>query len=404
MATFILIIIYIAFISLGLPDGMLGAAWPTMRSDFGMPVGHAGFVSFVISAGTILSSLLSVKLIRKFGTGKVTAISVLLTAIGLTGFALTPNFWWLFLFAIPLGIGAGAVDSGLNEYIAEHYKAIHMNMLHCFWGIGALTGPLIMSAFIKNVSSWRPGYGLVAIIQFVLVLILFFSLPTWKKLEISRKMEKEKNINHNLEDANQSNHKKRKSTLESLKIRGVKTVLICFMTYTAMELMLGLWGATYLTSIKGFAPSKAAAWVSLYYGGITLGRFLAAFLSLKFSNKQLIRLGSILTILAVIFLFVGHFLSKGSLFTLIGFILFGLGCAPIFPAMLHETPVRFGKENAPSVMGFQMAMAYTASTTLPPLFGVIASATTPALLPWVLAGFVIIFYIFSESCTRIFKN
>ena len=173
---------------------MLGAAWPTMRFDFGMPVGHAGFVSFVISAGTIVSSLLSVKLIRKLGTGKVTAFSVLLTAIGLTGFALTPNFWWLFLFAIPLGIGAGAVDSALNEYIAEHYKAIHMNMLHCFWGLGALTGPLIMSGFIKNTSSWRPSYGLVAIIQFVLVTALFFSLPIWKKLENQRK-EKAKTEN-----------------------------------------------------------------------------------------------------------------------------------------------------------------------------------------------------------------
>lgn len=398
MATFILIIIYIAFISLGLPDGMLGAAWPTMRFDFGMPVGHAGFVSFVISAGTIVSSLLSVKLIRKLGTGKVTAFSVLLTAIGLTGFALTPNFWWLFLFAIPLGIGAGAVDSALNEYIAEHYKAIHMNMLHCFWGIGALTGPLIMSGFIKNTSSWRPSYGLVAIIQFVLVTTLFFSLPIWKKLENQRR-EKAKT-----ENQENSEPQQKKSTLESLKIRGVKTVLICFMTYTAMELMLGLWGATYLTSIKNFEPSRAAAWVSLYYGGITLGRFLAAFLSIKLNNKQLIRLGSILTIVAVILMLVGHFLSKGDIFTLAGFVLFGLGCAPIFPAMLHETPERFGKENAQSIMGFQMAMAYTSSTTLPPLFGFVASATTPALLPWVLAGFAINFYIFSESCTRIFKK
>ena len=395
MATFILMIIYIAFISLGLPDGMLGAAWPTMRLDFGMPVGHAGFVSFVISSGTIVSSLFSVKVIRKLGTGKVTAFSVLLTAIGLTGFALTPNFWWLFLFAIPLGIGAGAVDSALNEYIAEHYTAIHMNMLHCFWGIGALTGPLIMSGFIKNTSSWRPSYGLVAIIQFVLVTILFFSLPLWKKLENQRK--------ENAEIEKQVSQKK-KSTLESLKIRGVKSVLICFMTYTAMELMLGLWGATYLTSIKNFEPSRAAAWVSLYYGGITLGRFLAAFLSIKLNNKQLIRLGSILTVVAVIFMFLGHFISEAEYFTLAGFVLFGLGCAPIFPAMLHETPERFGKENAQSIMGFQMSMAYTASTTLPPIFGFIASATTPALLPWVLAGFVIVFYIFSESCTRIFKK
>ena len=398
MATFILIIIYIAFISLGLPDGMLGAAWPTMRFDFGMPVGHAGFVSFVISAGTIVSSLLSVKVIRKLGTGKVTAFSVLLTAIGLTGFALTPNFWWLFLFAIPLGIGAGAVDSALNEYIAEHYKAIHMNMLHCFWGIGALTGPLIMSGFIKNTSSWRPSYGLVAIIQFVLVATLFFSLPVWKKFENQRKEKAQTENQENLKP------QQKKSTLESLKIRGIKTVLICFMTYTAMELMLGLWGATYLTSIKNFEPSRAAAWVSLYYGGITLGRFLAAFLSIKLNNKQLIRLGSILTIVAVILMLVGHFIFNAEYFTLAGFVLFGLGCAPIFPAMLHETPERFGKENAQSIMGFQMAMAYTSSTTLPPIFGFVASATTPALLPWVLAGFAIIFFVFSESCTRIFKK
>lgn len=398
MATFVLIIIYIAFISLGLPDGMLGAAWPTMRLGFGMPVGHAGFVSFIISGGTIVSSLFSVKVIRKFGTGKVTAFSVLLTALGLTGFALTPSFWWLFLFAVPLGIGAGAVDSALNEYIAEHYKAIHMNMLHCFWGIGAVTGPLIMSGFIKNTASWRPSYGLVAIIQFVLVTALFCSLPVWKRLENNR------NTVAQSENAENQPVKERKSTLESLKIRGVKTVLICFMTYTAMELMLGLWGATYLTSIKNFESAKAAAWVSLYYGGITVGRFLAAFLSIKLDNKKLIKLGSVITIIAVISMLIGLFLKKGDVFTLAGFVLFGLGCAPIYPAMLHETPERFGKENAQSIMGFQMAVAYTASTILPPLFGLVASATTPALLPWVLAGFVLIFYIFSESCTRIFKR
>ena len=223
-------------------------------------------------------------------------------------------------------------------------------------------------------------------------------MPVWKKLENHR------NTVAQSENAENQPVKERKSTLESLKIRGVKTVLICFMSYTAMELMLGLWGATYLTSIKNFESAKAAAWVSLYYGGITVGRFLAAFLSIKLDNKKLIKLGSVITIIAVISMLIGLFLKKGDVFTLAGFVLFGLGCAPIYPAMLHETPERFGKENAQSIMGFQMAVAYTASTILPPLFGLVASATTPALLPWVLAGFVLIFYIFSESCTRIFKR
>lgn len=409
MVTFILCVIYLAFISLGLPDGMLGSAWPTMRLDFDKPLGFAGFVSFTISLGTIISSFYSVRLLKKFGTGLVTAVSVSLTAVGLLGFAFTPSYWWLFLFAIPLGLGAGCVDSGLNEYVAEHYKAIHMNFLHCFWGIGALCGPLIMSSFIQNAASWRPSYLSVAVFQCVLVVILFFAVPAWNKTENRTKTKLSIETKTAENCANQETEVKTKTSepktlVQSFKIKGVKPVLVCFMLYTAMESTLGLWGASYLTGIKNFTPAKAAAWVSLFYTGITVGRGLCGFLSLKLNNKSLIRLGVCNALFASALLMLGFFFRLGNVPTLLGFVLFGLGCAPIFPAMLHETPVRFGKEDAAQIMGFQMAVAYTSITIVPPTFGLIATATTPAILPFALALFSVIMFLCTELCNRIFAK
>ncbi|AEE17887.1 MFS transporter [Treponema brennaborense] len=402
MSILILCIIYAAFISLGLPDGMLGAAWPTIRGQFGLPLGYAGFVSLTISAGTIVSSLLSVKVLRRFGTGKVSAVSVLLTAVGLLGFSLAPSFGWLFLFAIPLGIGGGAIDSGLNEYVAEHYKASHMNFLHSFWGIGALTGPLVMSAFIRQNGVWQNGYRFTAAVQFVLVIVMFCALPVWKRAERKSRLEHEALLAR--AERENITHPAKKTFIESIRVPGVKEVLLCFMTYASMEFMLGLWGSSYLTAVKGFETARAAAWVSLYYGGITAGRFLCGFLAMKLSNKTLIRTGALTALTGVACLFAGHYTGVGDWCTLCGFIFFGLGCAPIFPAMLHETPARFGKDNAQAVMGFQMAVAYTSSALMPPLFGWVATIASVSILPWVLAGFALVLFICSEKANGIFKK
>jgi fucose permease len=400
MATIILIIIYVAFISLGLPDGMLGAAWPTMETEFKVPLGYAGIISSMISVGTIVSSMFSVKVLLRFGTGRVTMFSILLTGVGLLGFALTPSFWIIYLCAIPLGIGAGAVDSGLNAYIAEHYKASHMNFLHAFWGIGALSGPLIMSAFIGSDGNWRLGYLTVAIVQLILALVFVLSLSLWRKVESAHQNASRSNdIAADLTAEGRRN----KSLLSAMRVKGVKEVLICFVMYIGIEATLGLWGATYLVHVRNFDPVRAAAWTSIFYGGLTLGRLLCGFLAIKLSNKLLIRIGETLISAGVAGMLLGQFLAGSDLLTLAGFILTGLGSAPIFPAMLHETPVRFGQENAQAVMGFQMAVAYTSTTLLPPFFGWMATVASPMLLPWFLAVYIGVLFLLSERVNLVFS-
>lgn len=386
MATFFLILIYFAFISLGLPDSLLGVAWPIMQPGFQVPFSFAGIASMVISGGTIISSLLSGHVIQRFGTGRVTFVSVLMTAAALFGFSQAPSFAWIILLAIPLGLGAGAVDSGLNEYIAEHYKARHMSWLHCFWGIGAMTGPLIMSQLIAHDQSWRSGYLIVSIIQFALVAVLFFSLPLWEKV----------NPTGETATADTAEPQPEKPAARGLffplQIPGVKIALVAFLFYCGIELTMGLWGSSYLVRARGLDAATAAAWVSSFYGSITVGRLIAGFITLKVNNKMLIRLGEGIILLGVLLLF----LPLPSIFALGGFILIGLGCAPIYPSMLHETPVRFGKENAQLVMGFQMAVAYVGSTFLPPLFGFIATNTSLALLPAFILVYIAAMLVSSE--------
>jgi fucose permease len=375
MATLLLIIIYIAFISLGLPDSLLGVSWPIIQSEIGVPLSFAGIVSMLITLGTVVSSLFSSRAIQKFGTGKVTLVSVMLTAAALVGFSAAPSFVWFLVAAIPLGIGGGAVDSGLNEFIAEHYESRHMSWLHCFWGIGALTGPLIMSSIITSDNSWRLGYETVSIIQAILVGILFFSLPLWKK--ISGKHSRISEVTIKNQDLSQPQDQKHKSFLYPLKIKGVKLASITFFFYGGVEYVMGLWGSTFLIRIKEIDPASAAVWISAYYGSITLGRFITGFITIKMGNRQLIRVGQLIVLSGIVLIF----LPLPSFMTLAAIILIGLGCAPIFPCMLHETPVRFGREDAQSVMGFQMAASYIGVTILPPLFGFIAASTTLKLFP-----------------------
>jgi fucose permease len=387
MATAFLVIIYASFISLGLPDSLLGVAWPAMQLEYNVPYGFAGFVSMVISGGTIVSSLFSGRVLKRFGTGMVTFVSVAMTAGALLGFSLAPSFVWLLLLAIPLGLGAGSVDSGLNDYIARHYKAHHMNWLHCFWGIGAMSGPIIISQVIGQNGSWRNGYLTVSIIQFVLVIALFFSLPVWDKVaKLSRGSQPAS------DEAIPEPPSQPKNVFYPLQLPGVRFVLLAFLFYCGVEATIGLWGASYLVKEKGLEIATAAQWVSLFFGSITVGRLIAGFITMRVSNTVIIRTGEIIILLGTIVLL----LPLPSTFSLIGYILIGFGCAPIFPGMLHETPARFGEEDAPSVMGFQMAVAYTGTTLLPPIFGFIATNTTLALMPFVLFAYILIILISSE--------
>ena len=395
MATFFLLMIYAAFISLGLPDSLLGVAWPLMYPEFGAPLGFAGFISIMISSCTIISSLFSSRVIRRFGTGKVTSVSVLMTALGLLGISLSPSVYWLLLFAVPLGLGAGAVDCGLNEYMAEHYHSMQMSWLHCFWGVGAMTGPVIMSRFIDNHASWRNGYLTVSIIQLVLAALLFATLPLWKKMNQQKAVETpEENTSADLDEPEST------SVFALLQKRGVLLAILSFTFYCGVETTMGLWGSSFLVKGKAIDAATAAAWVSSFYGGITVGRFLNGFVTLKFSNPKLIRTGQGILLLGIFLLL----LPLPRTACLFGFLLFGLGCAPIFPCMLHETPARFGKTIAQRIMGMQMAGAYFGSTILPPIFGWVASHSSSALLPVFLITYAAVMIFCTEKINLSFKK
>lgn len=392
MTAIVLVIIYLSFISLGLPDSMLGSAWPVMHKGFQASIGTAGVITMVISIGTIISSYFSGWILKRFGTATVTVVSVFMTAIALLGISLSPSLVVLILWAIPLGLGAGCVDSGLNHYIASHYKSHHMSWLHCFWGVGAMTGPIIMAWYIHHNFSWRNGYGTVSIIQFFLVFLIAMTLPIWKRQERmwKEKLQEDSSIEQGIPQEQQT-----KKSIFSLK--GVKPALAAFFLYCAIESTLGLWGSSYLVETRGIKESTAAGWISLFYGGITLGRFINGFLTLKLSNKALIRLGQVIILIGTLLIL----LPLSNMFLLAGLVLAGLGCAPIFPCMLHETPARFGKEHATKLMGIQMATAYSSFTFLPPLFGFITTYTSMVIYPFVILVYVILIVFASERVNQI---
>ncbi|WRS28553.1 MFS transporter [Oscillospiraceae bacterium MB08-C2-2] len=351
-----LALIYLAFVSLGLPDSLLGSSWPLMQQTFGVPVRNAGYISVAISCSTIVSSLFSHRVIQRFGTGKVTAVSVAMTALALLGFSYAPSFYWLLLLAIPLGLGAGAVDSGLNEFVAEHYEAYHMSWLHCSWGVGAMLGPVLISFLSRQGGGWRSGYFGVAMIQVVLVVLLLFSLPMWKKMAAKA-----------LPNPNQAEKlpEKRVGLFNSLRLAGAPSAMLAFFFYTAAENTFMLWGASYLVNTRGLGGESAAGWSSLFFVGITLGRFISGFASLRIGSEGLIRIGEATMFTGLILLL----LPLPVPFALAAFVLVGTGFAPVFPSLLHQTPVYFGKENAQGVMSLQMASAYAGITLIPPLFG-----------------------------------
>ena len=364
MVQLLLVIIYLSFISLGLPDGLLGAAWPTVYQELAVPVSYAGIIAMIISAGTIISSLMSDRLTYKLGTGKVTAISVMMTAAALLGFSTCNAFWMLCLWAIPYGLGAGSVDASLNNYVALHYESRHMSWLHCMWGVGAAVGPYIMGYVLSVGKHWTLGYRGVGIIQIVLTVILFLSLPLWKERKDSNAVQQETNA-------------KPLTLFQIFKIPGAKEVMITFFCYCALEQTTALWASSYLTLHKGVPTETAATFASIFFIGITAGRLLNGFLTIKFNDRQLIWGGEFIIFTGI----VAMLLPVGKTVSLIGFILIGLGCAPIYPCIIHSTPENFGEDRSQALIGVQMASAYIGIFLMPPLFGLIANHINVALLP-----------------------
>ncbi|WP_278775685.1 MFS transporter [uncultured Brachyspira sp.] len=364
MVNLLLSIIYLSFISLGLPDALLGSAWPSMYKEFNVAISYAGIISMIISAGTIISSLQSDRLTKKFGAGKITVFSVAMTAAALFGFSITHSYLFLCVWAIPYGLGAGSVDASLNNYVALHYESKHMSWLHCMWGIGATIGPYIMGYAITN-NNWNAGYRYISIMQIVLTAILFFSLPLWNK-----------NDKENKEKINT----KTLSLIEIIKIKGAKEIMICFFCYCALEATTGLWASSYLNIYKGVDIKTAASFGSLFYIGITIGRAISGFITMKLNDNQMIVLGESLILIGIILMII----PTVNTVSLIGFIITGLGCAPIYPSIIHSTPYNFGAENSQAIIGVQMASAYIGTLAMPPLFGYIANHISISLLPFYL--------------------
>lgn len=383
MTQLLLAIIYLAFISLGLPDGLLGAAWPTMYQEFVVPVSYAGAVSMIISFGTILSSLQSDRLTRKLGTGKVTAISVGMTAAALCGFSVSHSFVAVCLWAIPYGLGAGSVDASLNNYVALHYESRHMSWLHCMWGIGATLGPYVMGYALTGGKGWNAGYRYIGIMQIVLTAVLVCSLPLWVK-------RKEEGTGGAEADA------KVLSIREVLKIRGAKEVMFCFFCYCALESTAGLWSSSYLTLQKGIPAETAASYAGMFYLGITIGRALSGFITMKLNDVQMIRMGQCIIALGIIVVF----LPGAAVVSLVGLVLIGLGCAPVYPCIIHSTPAHFGEDKSQAVIGIQMASAYVGSCLMPPVFGLIANNISVALFPVYLVVILMIMIVMHELLVR----
>lgn len=399
MTQLLLAIIYLAFISLGLPDSLLGSAWPTMYQQFGVPISYAGIISMIISAGTIVSSLQSDRLTKKLGTGKVTAISVAATAVALFGFSFFHSFWALCLWAIPYGLGAGSVDASLNNYVALHYESRHMSWLHCMWGVGATAGPYIMGIALSMGQGWNMGYRYIGIIQVVLTAILIFSIPLWKGRKSTTENLQNAEMEQLLENVSEkadTTAEKALSLREILKIAGAKEVMLCFFCYCALEQTAGLWASSYLTLHKGVSSETAAIFASLFYIGITVGRAISGFITMKLNDTQMVRLGQSIIVLGIM----AMVLPGSNVLALAGLILIGLGCAPIYPCVIHSTPAHFGADKSQAIIGVQMAFAYIGILAMPPLFGVLASRISVALLPCYLFAILVVMVIMHELLTK----
>ena len=383
MAHLLLAVIYASFISLGLPDALLGSAWPALHLELGVPISYAGIISMILTAGTVVSSLMSDRMTYKLGTGKLTAFSVAMTALALLGFSISNSFWMLCLWAVPYGLGAGSVDASLCNYVALHYESRHMSWLHCMWGVGASIGPYIMGFVLSGGQHWTAGYRIVGIIQIALSAFLLSTLKKWKSSRsISEKTTEKGSKPMKLRDA--------------IRIPGAKEVMITFFCYCAVEQTAALWASSYLAIYKGVPAETAAFFASMFFIGIAAGRAMNGFLTIKFSDLQLIRAGQGIILLGI----VAMLLPFGKIISLAGLMLVGLGCAPIYPCMLHSTPVHFGAERSQALTGIQMASAYTGTTLMAPLFGLIADHVSLALLPLYLLICLVVMVIMHEGMIK----
>lgn len=444
-------IIYLAFISLGLPDSAIGSAWPTMAPSLGAGISWVGVVTMIISAGTIVSSLMSVRVVERFGTGRVTVMSVVLTAAALMGFSQSQAFWQLCLWAVPYGLGAGAVDAALNAFVAVHYESQHMSWLHCMWGVGASGGPMVMAQCLER-STWSLGFLVLGGIQVGIALVLTLSLPLWRDRKLPRVSGRRAGqeaasgaapeaalprgeAGHGAgaralsgataapgagevlgaaaagagevpgataapgaggtSDCTGEKLPARRTRAELLRIPGVKAVLVSFFCYSAFEATCGNWAATFCTLARGIDAQTAASWAALFYMGITAGRAVSGFISLKVNDRNMIRLGQALIAVALVCV-----LMPGDTALFAGLVLLGCGCAPIYPSTIHATPARFGEELALELTGMQMAFAYIGSLAMSPLFGVFAQFFGTWLYPWYLVVFLVGMTVSGERLNR----
>ncbi len=380
MYILLLVLIYSAFISLGLPDSLLGSGWPAIHHELKVPVSYMGIISMTISGGTIISSLLSDKLTHKFSTRIVTVISVFLTVIALFGFSFSTQFWMLIVFAVPYGLGAGAIDAALNNYVALHYTSKHMSWLHCFWGVGTIVSPFVMSYALTN-ATWHNGYRMIGLIQLAIGILLLVTLPVWN---VNKKaaVEEQKSI----------------GLLDALKIKGVPFLLIGFFAYCAAEGTAMGWAGTYFSEVKNMTLEQSSRFTALFYIGITVGRFLSGFVTDKFGDRKMIIIGTCILFSGIIFLMIsGDYFMVSQM----GFIVIGFGCAPIYPCIIHSTPNNFGEENSGAIIGIQMASAYVGSTFIPPLFGLIGNIIGFTILPIYLLIFFVLMICMIECTFRI---
>ncbi|MBQ9730790.1 MAG: MFS transporter [Bacilli bacterium] len=383
MFSFLLLLIYLVFISLGLPDTALGSAWPSIYPDLDVPVSYASILTVIVPLCTIISSLNSDRLTRKFGTAKVVAFSVLLSALGLIGYSISSKFWMLCVFAVPYGLGAGGIDSAVNNYAASNYSSKHMNWLHAMWGIGATVGPLIMGCTLSSGSTWNTGYLILGIIQSLLLIVLFITLPLWKNTS-----SKEDNINN-----------KSLTIKQTLMLKGAFTLLLCFFCYSAVEQTIMLWCGSYLVLHLSISEEIAASFSSLFVIGMTIGRIISGFVSTKLNEKQMIRLGSIFMIIGLIMMII----NLGTIVSFVGICLLGLGCAPIYPSIVHSIPVYFGKDKSQGIIGIQMAFAYLGIVLMPSLFGLIVEFVGIYFLSIYLLIFTVLMIVLHEILVKQIK-
>jgi len=396
----LLAIIYVAFVSLGLPDSLVGAGWPAMHGDLGVPVAFAGIITMIIAGGTILSSLASERITRRFGTGVVTAVSVGMTAAALVGFSSSDAFWMLCLWAVPYGLGAGAVDAALNNYVALHYAARHMNWLHSFWGVGASISPFIMGYAISSGQGWSSAYLVIGLVQVVLTLVLLGSIPLWGRADRARSQQgdaAQSAAQDPLEADPTAKGTSHVPLATALRIPGVMLILITFFAYCALESTSILWASTYLVAVRDALPATAAVFGALFLLGITGGRFLAGFFADRIGDRQLIRGGFVLVGVGALMLVLP---LQTDVIALAGLVIAGLGSAPIYPAIIHSTPVNFGRRSSQAIIGIQMAAAYVGSTLAPPAFGALAAVTGMWILPLYLLVLVALGLVMSERLNK----